>query len=74
MDVDLEANLNVRGQGDRCVALNAHKHYLHERRGTRKRNIIAGLYSVQFSSFPFILKVTGFYRPLKPSYCNFFFC
>ena len=23
--------------------------------------------SVQFSSFPFIFKITGFYRPVKPS-------
>jgi len=39
MNVDLEANLNVRGEGGRCVALNAHKHYVHEGRGSRKANM-----------------------------------
>jgi len=36
VDVDFEANHNVCGEGGKCVALNAHKHPLHEERGTRR--------------------------------------
>jgi len=39
MDVDVEVNINVRGEGGRCVVLNAHKHYVHEGRGSRKESI-----------------------------------
>jgi len=39
MNVDLEANLNVRGEGGRCIALNAHIHYVHQGRGSRTGSI-----------------------------------